>query len=85
MNQSLPKHDCKNFVQKVFLVLDGELNNSEQQNFIMDIERCKYCLEHYQIEREFKEFVAKGIERKNCSETLRTSIIAQIREIESSE
>ncbi|MBK6729486.1 MAG: hypothetical protein IPG60_00520 [Bacteroidetes bacterium] len=85
MEQSLPEHDCKNFVRKVFLVLDGELNSDEQQNFIMDIERCQACLQHYHIEKEFKAFVSKGVLRKCCSETLRLSIISQIKNIEQAE
>ena len=85
MKQSLSQHDCRNFVKKVFLVLDGELEPAEKQNFILDIQRCQACLQHYHIEKDFKEFVTKSVERKNCSETLRQSIISQIREIEREE
>lgn len=85
MKQSLPEHDCKNFVRKVFLVLDGELNSEEKQNFILDIERCQACLQHYHIEKEFKAFVSNGVLRKCCSETLRLSIISQIKNIEQAE
>ncbi len=84
MKQSLPDHDCKNFIKKVFLVLDGELDDEEQRNFIMDIERCQACLQHFRIEKEFKEFVSKSFQKKCCSDKLRLSIISQIRNIEQS-
>lgn len=82
MGNSLPNHDCKNFLKKVFLVLDGELDSEEKQSFIQDIERCQYCLEHFRIEKEFKEFVIRKVERRNCSDSLKTAIIQQIKIIE---
>ena len=70
MDQQLPKHDCRNFVEKVFLVLDGELPEQERNLFITDIQRCKGCLEHYHIEKTFKEFCSVWFDqRNNCSIT----------------
>lgn len=74
MDQQLPKHDCRNFVKKVFLVLDGELPDEERNLFIADIQRCKGCLEHFHIEKTFKEFLTVKIERKECGEKLRDQI-----------
>ena len=78
MENNLPKHDCKQFVKQVFLVLDGEMSESEQHMFIADIERCKHCLDHYKIEKDLKAYVSKSMERKCCSEGLKQSIISQI-------
>ncbi|MBP8249341.1 MAG: hypothetical protein KAX72_04510 [Chitinophagales bacterium] len=78
MDQQLPKHDCRNFVKKVFLVLDGELPETERNLFIMDIQRCKGCLEHFHIEKTFKDFIAAKMERKDCSEKLKQTIISQV-------
>lgn len=82
MEQELPKHDCRNFVKKVFLVLDGELPEADTRLFINDIERCKACLEHYQIEKAFKEFITRKIERRNCTDSLKQNILSQIRNID---
>lgn len=79
MNNTLPKHDCNKFVEQVFLVLDGELSDEDTDIFIRDIERCSHCLKHYNIEKELKAFIASRMERKCCSENLRSSIITQIR------
>lgn len=81
MDQQLPKHDCRNFVKKVFLVLDGELPEQERNLFITDIQRCKGCLEHYHIEKTFKDFVVAKVERKCCSDELKNDIISKISQI----
>ena len=85
MEQQLPKHDCRNFLKKVFLVLDGEIPDDEKRLFIMDIERCKSCLDHYHIEQTFKEFISTKVERKPCSEILKEDILNQIQSIQESE
>ncbi len=82
MDQQLPKHDCRNFVTKVFLVLDGELPEKERNLFITDIQRCKGCLDHYHIEKAFKDFIVAKVERKGCSEDLKNDIISKIKETE---
>lgn len=81
MDQQLPRHDCRNFVKKVFLVLDGELPEQERNLFITDIQRCKGCLEHYHIEKTFKDFVVAKVERKCCSDELKNDIISKISQI----
>lgn len=78
MDQQLPKHDCRNFVKKVFLVLDGELPEEERNTFIADIQRCKGCLEHYSIEKTFKDFLSVKLERKECTNKLREEIKTMI-------
>ena len=82
MEQQLPKHDCRNFLKKVFLVLDDEVPEDEKNLFILDIQRCKSCLDHYQIEKTFKEFILTKVERKNCSSKLKEDILTQIQSIE---
>lgn len=80
MDQQLPKHDCRNFVEKVFLVLDGELPEKDRNLFIADIQRCKGCLDQYNIEKAFKDFVVAKVERKGCSEELKNDIISKIKD-----
>lgn len=79
MEKNLPQHDCRQFVKQVFLVLDGELSKEEEDLFIRDINRCRHCLEHYNIEKEFKAYLHRTVERKQCSEQLKSSIITQIK------
>lgn len=85
MEEQLPKHNCRNFVKKVFLVLDGEIPDNEKRLFIEDIQRCKGCLEHYHIEKYFKEFVYNKYERKCCSDDLKKNILSEITKIDAEE
>ena len=79
MDQQLPKHDCRNFAKKVFLVLDGELPEQERNLFITDIQRCKGCLEHYHIEKAFKDFLVSKVERKGCTEQIKQDILNKVK------
>ncbi len=79
MHQQLPKDDCRNFVKKVFLVLDGELPEKERNLFIDDIQGCKGCLDHYHIEKAFKDFLVAKVARKGCSDELKNDIINKIK------
>ncbi len=82
MSEHLPNHDCNNFIKKVFLVLDGELPDNDRKLFIQDIERCKGCLEHYDIEKSFKDFINAKFDRKSCSKELKKEIIAKISQMQ---
>lgn len=77
--EELPKHDCYQVVEKVFLALDGEMKEADMRLFLADVNRCSHCLEHYQIEQSFKEFLTLRIERKAPPNGMRDSISAQLR------
>ncbi len=85
MKHHLPDHECSKFVEKVFLVLDGEIPEEERNLFIEDIERCKYCLDLFNIEKELKEYFSSKMVRKICSEQLKKTILEQIKEIQFAE
>jgi mycothiol system anti-sigma-R factor len=78
-NEQLPKHDCYQVVEKVFLALDGEMQEADMRVFLADINRCSHCLEHYEIEQSFKEFLTHRIARKVPPNGMRDSITAQLR------
>jgi anti-sigma factor (TIGR02949 family) len=74
-------HNCKDVADKLEILLDGELNSEEEAFLIKDIKRCSACLEHYNIDKAFKEFVQKKVERKCCTETLKSEILDKIKTI----
>jgi anti-sigma factor (TIGR02949 family) len=74
-------HNCKDVADKLEILLDGELNNEEEDLLIRDIKRCSACLEHYNIDKAFKDFVQKKVERKCCTETLKSEILEKIKTI----
>ena len=72
-------HNCKDVVEKVEILLDGELDNETEQHLIREINKCPACLEHYNIDKAFKEFVNKKVERKCCAQTLKSEILNKIK------
>jgi anti-sigma factor (TIGR02949 family) len=55
---------CFKVVEKIPLYLDGEMSEFEIPIFLEHVEHCHKCLEHYQIEKSFKEIVRQKCERK---------------------
>ena len=68
-------NNCEETLKKVMLALDGELSEEEEQIFLMHINCCNHCLEKFNIERSFKEFLTEKIARKPVP----TQLIVQIR------
>jgi anti-sigma factor (TIGR02949 family) len=67
-------HHCDQLISKVFLALDGEMSADEEKKFLDEINQCSCCLEKYQIEKSFKEFLSKKVKHECCFETLANSI-----------
>jgi mycothiol system anti-sigma-R factor len=72
------KHKCDETLAKVILALDGELSNAEEKQLLTALNECSYCLEKYNIEKEFKEFLSKKMEKKPCADSLKTDIKNEI-------
>lgn len=68
-------HDCKEVVQQFQLLIDGELNPKQEQEIMCELQRCIQCLEHYNLDKKFKEFLQGKIEKK----TLSTSFISKLK------
>lgn len=72
-------HDCSKVIAKVGLTLDGELNPDEEKEFLKEINDCPKCLEKFNIEKSFKEFLTQKVERKTVSSVLVKSIKDKIK------
>jgi anti-sigma factor (TIGR02949 family) len=79
-DSALPKHDCSQVVQKIFLALDGEMSEPDMRLFLADIQRCSHCLDHYDVEQSFKEFLRHRIERKAPPSGMRDRITERLRQ-----
>lgn len=78
MNKETTHHNCQELISRVFLALDGAMSKEEEQKFLEELNSCNCCLEKYQVERSFKEFLSLKISRKCCSESLATDIRRKI-------
>ena len=72
--------DCEAVMKKVQLALDGELTTDEEKIFLGEVENCNCCLEKYNIERSFKDFLIKKIEKKCVSPELKRKITSRLKE-----
>ncbi len=80
MNPNKP-HDCSGVISRVFLSLDGELSKEQEKEFLDELNRCSWCLEHYHIEQAFKEFLCKKLNKKEVAPTLVSEIKDKIKNI----
>jgi hypothetical protein len=74
-------HDCKEIVENVQMLLDGELNAKEEQDVLCELQRCMHCLEEYNLQGKFKKFLTEKLEKKTLSDDCRSRIIEQINQI----
>ncbi len=75
-------HNCKDVAEKLEILLDGELEKEYEERLILEIKRCPACLEHYDIDKAFKDFLYNKIERKCCTEGSKTEILEKIKQIQ---
>jgi anti-sigma factor (TIGR02949 family) len=73
-------HNCNEILAKVSSVLDGALTNEEEQEFLNQLNECSCCLDKYNIEKSFKTFLQRKVERKTvsqeCVDSLRQKLLA---------
>lgn len=73
-------HNCKEVVNQVNLMLDGELNAKEEQDVLCELQRCMHCLDEFNLQKRFKEFMQNKLEKKNisaeCIERIKNQIAA---------
>ena len=71
-------HDCSKLLEKIFLILDGEMSLEEEKVFLKEIAECNGCLKKYDIEKSFKEFLCRKVNKKHVSNDIVSSIKSKI-------
>jgi len=80
MEESLQKHhDCEALMKQVMLMLDGEMSEQQEKEFMNNICNCTHCLESFHIEKSFKECICNGIKRKSIPDSVLNSIREKIK------
>lgn len=67
-------HNCEDVVQQFNMLLDGELNPKEEQDVMCELQRCIQCLQDYNLEEKYREFIKNRVEKKSCSQGLISKI-----------
>jgi polyhydroxyalkanoate synthesis regulator phasin len=74
-------HDCSKVLSKVFLSLDGEMSAEEEKVFLEELKQCSCCLDHFEIEKEFKNFLQHKVEKRCVKEDTVASIKSKIKSL----
>lgn len=75
------QHDCSKVISKVYLALDGAMTEDEEKAFLADLEECSCCLDHFHIEKSFKDFLVEKVKYHSMKPTLRDSIRTQLSQV----
>jgi anti-sigma factor (TIGR02949 family) len=77
------EHKCEEIIKKVMLFLDGELSPNEHDWLREQLIQCPACLEHYEMEKDFKDFLCaklKCMPACECDEhELKDKILSKIK------
>ena len=71
-------YNCKDTLKHVMMALDGELSVNEEKAFLDHINHCSRCLEKYEIEKSFKQFLTEKILRHHIPNQLIDQIRSRI-------
>lgn len=66
--------DCPKFLENLDRLMDGEMSQAEEKEFLQAIQPNIHCIEKLEIEKAYKQFLAQKLERKCCSQSLLSSI-----------
>jgi len=72
--------DCPKFLSNLDRLVDGNMSPAEEEEFIESLQPSIACLEKMHIQKAYKEFLVKKLERKSCSQDLINSIRNSIQE-----
>ncbi len=66
--------DCPKFLANLDRLVDGNMTLQEEEDFIASLQPSLACLEKLEMQKAYKEFLIKKLERKSCSKDLIQSI-----------
>ena len=69
-----PKADCRSFLARLYLYLDGEIDELSKADIDRHLEACTGCEQHLVFERDLKALV-----RRKCSEQPDAILIERLR------
>ncbi len=75
----IDRHNCQQLMRKVMLLLDGEMSDTEEKDFLANVSICNHCLESYHIEKNFKDYIFNKVGRKKLSVEMLSSIREKIK------
>lgn len=72
--------DCRTVLERLYLYLDGELQDAACADIERHLELCVGCLGHAGFERELKQIVGRKCREKDVPEGLMARLREKLRE-----
>ena len=75
-------HDphCSEILQRIFFFIDNELDSADCDAIRAHLDRCRPCLEKYQLESTVKALVARSC-AEHAPDQLRERVLVRIRQV----
>jgi len=67
-------HNCNELRARLDQVLDGDCGIHEKEHFVEEIRRCPRCMDLYEKEKSFREFLQVKLSKKKVSDRLASNI-----------
>lgn len=64
------RHNCKEIMERMHSIIDGEMTRHEKQHLLAEIEGCECCTEYFIKSSKIKSLLHLKLERKSCGEAL---------------
>ena len=73
--------DCREVIEKVYLYLDGEMQDEDTIDIREHLDECSPCLRKYGIEQEVRALVARSCEGDRAPQALRAKVLGRLRKV----
>jgi mycothiol system anti-sigma-R factor len=73
--------DCSEVIEKVYLYLDGEIDDEARAQVREHLDECAPCLRKFGLEQDVKAIVARCCGGESAPESLRQSLIVRLQQV----
>jgi len=73
--------DCSKVLEKVWLYLDGEIENNDVEDIRQHLDECAPCLRQYGLDQAVKALVARSCGRDSAPAELRTKVVHRLHQV----
>lgn len=78
---SLPEHQCKELMSKVYLALDGALSPQEEKDVFCEVEKHQCCFEKLELEKKYRNLLFRSCRGKEVPDSLINTIKERVSQL----
>ena len=73
--------DCVEIIERVYLYLDGEIDDTTKSRIRVHLDECGPCLRRYGLEQEVKALVARCCGSEHAPDELRQKVVTKLQQV----